>query len=90
MAVEPCHLRALNYSLASDTLPCQGNGASSCSFPEVSALQRDSGWEMGSSGGGVKMCGCGFRLCPRDYNELGGGGMKPLNSIAHLKVAGVG
>ncbi|XP_060620117.2 adenylate cyclase type 6 [Anolis sagrei] len=32
--VEPCHLHALNYSLASDTLPCQENGASNCSFPE--------------------------------------------------------
>uniref|UniRef100_A0A803TWP6 Adenylate cyclase type 6 n=1 Tax=Anolis carolinensis TaxID=28377 RepID=A0A803TWP6_ANOCA len=32
--VEPCHLHVLNYSLASDTLPCQGNGASNCSFPE--------------------------------------------------------
>ncbi|XP_070596752.1 adenylate cyclase type 6 isoform X2 [Erythrolamprus reginae] len=33
-AVDPCYLHALNYTLASDTPPCQGKDDLTCSFPE--------------------------------------------------------
>ncbi|XP_013920458.1 PREDICTED: adenylate cyclase type 6 [Thamnophis sirtalis] len=32
--VDPCYLQALNYTLASDTPPCQGKDDLTCSFPE--------------------------------------------------------